>query len=211
MRGISEKHMTESYTESFGAGDDFAPASMSSAVSDMHAELAGVPDFSGALVDKDSSLEAIVSVPNGFVKLGLAKELLQAVADMGFNQPTAVQMATIPKAMQALDIDPKAQKFTDLLVSSQTGSGKTAAFLLPVLHTLLMQQEQAERDEKAEFERLSASTRAVRSIDAAELPDVSVPLATSRKVLLAASSALTSILPRNDMLAGPSLTDTVPL
>ncbi len=156
MRGISEKHMTESYTESFGAGDDFAPASMSSAVSDMHAELAGVPDFSGALVDKDSSLEAIVSVPNGFVKLGLAKELLQAVADMGFTQPTAVQMATIPKAMQALDIDPKAQKFTDLLVSSQTGSGKTAAFLLPVLHTLLMQQEQAERDEKAEFERLSA-------------------------------------------------------
>ena len=87
-------------------------------------------------------MEAVVAKPNGFVKLGLAKELLQAVADMGFTQPTPVQMATIPKAMQALEAgknegkaDGKA-KFTDLLVSSQTGSGKTAAFLLPVLHTL---------------------------------------------------------------------------
>ena len=95
----------------------------------------------------ETSLDAIAPEPNGFVKLGLAKELLQAVADMGFTQPTAVQMATIPKAMQALDDEnaDKKAKFTDLLVSSQTGSGKTAAFLLPVLHTLLKQQEEGER------------------------------------------------------------------
>ena len=106
----------------------------------------------------ETSLDAIAPEPNGFVKLGLAKELLQAVADMGFTQPTPVQMATIPKAMQALDDEnaDKKAKFTDLLVSSQTGSGKTAAFLLPVLHTLLKQQEEAERFERAEFERLSA-------------------------------------------------------
>ena len=124
---------------------------------------ASVPDFSGASAAADSSLNTIAAEPNGFVKLGLARELLQAVADMGFTQPTAVQLATIPKAMQALDseakteakTDGKVSKFTDLLVSSQTGSGKTAAFLLPVLHTLLKQQEQAEIDERAEFERLS--------------------------------------------------------
>jgi superfamily II DNA/RNA helicase len=127
---------------------------------DNASESLGVPDFSEAIAGNDSSLDAVTAEPNGFVKLGLAKELLQAVADMGFTQPTAVQMATIPKAMQALDseakADPKASKFTDLLVSSQTGSGKTAAFLLPVLHTLLKQQEESERHERAEFERLSA-------------------------------------------------------
>ncbi|MBC7608081.1 MAG: DEAD/DEAH box helicase [Polaromonas sp.] len=139
-------------TVSFEARGDFLPEA------NMDNEILGTPDFSDASGAAESSLDAIAPVPNGFVKLGLAKELLQAVADMGFTQPTAVQLATIPKAMQALDQEStdKKAKFTDLLVSSQTGSGKTAAFLLPVLHTLLMQQEQAERDEKAEFERLSA-------------------------------------------------------
>jgi superfamily II DNA/RNA helicase len=140
-------------TDSFEARGDFL------AEANIDTETSLVADFSDAPVAEETSLDAIVAEPNGFVKLGLAKELLQAVADMGFTQPTAVQMATIPKAMQALDADVKADpkaKFTDLLVSSQTGSGKTAAFLLPVLHTLLKQQEEAERNERAEFERLSA-------------------------------------------------------
>ena len=137
-------------TDSFEIRDDsFADASFDAGFD---------ADNNGASEVLETSLDAIAPEPNGFVKLGLAKELLQAVADMGFTQPTAVQLATIPKAMQALDdtnADKKA-KFTDLLVSSQTGSGKTAAFLLPVLHTLLKQQEEAERFERSEFERLSA-------------------------------------------------------
>jgi len=139
---ISEKNMTDSFE---ARGDSFAEANFDAENND------GVNLL-------ETSLDAITPEPNGFVKLGLAKELLQAVADMGFTQPTAVQMATIPKAMQALDDEnaDKKAKFTDLLVSSQTGSGKTAAFLLPVLHTLLKQQEDAERFERAEFERLSA-------------------------------------------------------
>jgi superfamily II DNA/RNA helicase len=141
-------------TDSFEARGDFLSEAITDTISDI--EINVIPDFSDAPVDAETSLEAIASEPNGFVTLGLARELLQAVADMGFTQPTAVQLATIPKAMQALDADPKAEKFTDLLVSSQTGSGKTAAFLLPVLHTLLMQQVEAERHERAEFERLSA-------------------------------------------------------
>ena len=141
-------------TDSFETRGDSASEAID-AISDL--EIHVIPDFSSdEPVAVATSLEAVVAEPNGFVKLGLAKELLQAVADMGFTQPTSVQMATIPKAMQALDADPKAPKFTDLLVSSQTGSGKTAAFLLPVLHTLLKQQEEAERFERAEFERLSA-------------------------------------------------------
>ena len=143
-------------TDSFEARGDSMSEANSEMISDNDSNMA--PDFSDAPV-VETSLDAIAAEPNGFVKLGLAKELLQAVADMGFTQPTAVQLATIPKAMQALDADVKADpkaKFTDLLVSSQTGSGKTAAFLLPVLHTLLKQQEEAERNERAEFERLSA-------------------------------------------------------
>ncbi|MGH8857875.1 MAG: DEAD/DEAH box helicase, partial [Polaromonas sp.] len=145
-------------TDSFEARGDFLPEANTGTISDT--EINVIPDFSDAPAAPETSLEAIAPQPNGFVKLGLAKELLQAVADMGFTQPTSVQMATIPKAMQGLDNDIKsdtqAAKFTDLLVSSQTGSGKTAAFLLPVLHTLLKQQEESERHERAEFERLSA-------------------------------------------------------
>ncbi len=156
-------------TDSFEARGDFMPEAdtvfaTDSAENFNHntAPSNPVPDFSGTPEGTESSLDAVAAEPNGFVKFGLAKELLQAVADMGFTQPTAVQMATIPKAMQALDdigsgikADKKA-KFTDLLVCSKTGSGKTAAFLLPVLHTLLKQQEEAERFERSEFERLSA-------------------------------------------------------
>ena len=145
-------------TDSFEArGDSFAEANLD-AENIGASDFSNTPDFTETPGVSETSLDAIAPEPNGFVKLGLAKELLQAVADMGFTQPTAVQMATIPKAMQALDDESagKKAKFTDLLVSSQTGSGKTAAFLLPVLHTLLKQQEQAELDERAEFERLSA-------------------------------------------------------
>jgi superfamily II DNA/RNA helicase len=93
------------------------------------------------------------ATPNGFVRLGLAPELIRAVEDLGFTEPTSVQDQTIPKAMMA-DGDGEAARFIDLMVSSQTGSGKTAAFLLPVLHTLLRQQAEIEERERADFQRL---------------------------------------------------------
>ncbi len=96
--------------------------------------------------------EAIAPVPNGFIKLGLAPELIQAVQDLGFTQPTTVQEQVIPQAM-GNEQDGQAARFIDLMVSSQTGSGKTAAFLLPVLHTLLQQKAQAEEQDRAEFQR----------------------------------------------------------
>ena len=99
-------------------------------------------------------------LPNGFARMGIAPELLQAVQDLGFTQPTTVQEKTIPLAMQGTLNASSGSKFIDLMVSSQTGSGKTAAFLLPVLHTLLQQRADAVTQEREEFERACADALA---------------------------------------------------
>ena len=106
------------------------------------------------------AVEPVAEAPNGFLALGLAPELIHAVKDLGFTQPTTVQLKTIPIAMQGHGAADEAARFTDLMVSSQTGSGKTAAFLLPVLHTLLMQMAQAEAKEKSDFEQAVADAAA---------------------------------------------------
>ncbi|NOS87140.1 MAG: DEAD/DEAH box helicase [Methylococcaceae bacterium] len=62
-----------------------------------------------------------------FSSLELAEPLLAAVRRLGYEQPTPVQQKAIPLALA----------YKDLLVSAETGSGKTAAFLLPTLHHLL--------------------------------------------------------------------------
>src|SRR5690606_9826571 len=80
--------------------------------------------------------------PNAFAALGLASELVRATMDLGYTEPTAVQLRAIPLALPRSVND--AAGHHDLMVSSQTGSGKTAAFLLPVLHTLLNQQAEKE-------------------------------------------------------------------
>ena len=92
-----------------------------------------------------------------FALLGLAPELLNAVADLGFTAPTAVQAQAIPLALH----DPEAQTQNDLMVSSQTGSGKTAAFLLPVLHTLLAQQKARHAEQERQWaEKVTAAEAA---------------------------------------------------
>src|SRR4051812_45889811 len=94
-------------------------------------------------------------VANGFAALGLAPELLAAVADLGFTQPTPVQQECIGRAMAQATVEGE-HSFNDLMVSSQTGSGKTAAFLLPVLHTLVAQKAAEAAAEKQGFEEALA-------------------------------------------------------
>ena len=62
-----------------------------------------------------------------FQEFGLDPRLLQAVADVGFEDPTPIQNQAIPILL----------KGKDLIASAATGSGKTAAFVLPILHRLL--------------------------------------------------------------------------
>ncbi|MBP6405551.1 MAG: DEAD/DEAH box helicase [Ramlibacter sp.] len=132
-------------TDSFEVKGDFSPA-----------ESFVEPAFDA--VDSAVADTPVEAVPNGFVKLGLADELLRAVADLGYTQPTLVQEKVIPLALPTGDS--AARAYIDLMVSSQTGSGKTAAFLLPVLHTLLSQKAQAQAEERAAFERAAAEAQA---------------------------------------------------
>src|SRR6266498_2938024 len=62
-----------------------------------------------------------------FSGLKLHPTLQQGLKDLGFRRPTAIQAAAIPPALE----------HRDLLASAMTGSGKTAAFLLPILDRLI--------------------------------------------------------------------------
>ena len=62
-----------------------------------------------------------------FANLGLHETLLKSVADAGYETATEVQMKAIPVALAG----------KDLMVSSSTGSGKTASFILPALERII--------------------------------------------------------------------------
>ena len=59
-----------------------------------------------------------------FAELGLSEALLEAVADVGYEEPSPIQAEAIPPLLQGLDV----------IGQAQTGSGKTAAFGLPMLN-----------------------------------------------------------------------------
>src|SRR5260370_4049447 len=62
-----------------------------------------------------------------FSQFKLHPDLLRGLKDLGFARPTPIQADAIPPALEG----------RDLLACAMTGSGKTAAFLLPILHKLL--------------------------------------------------------------------------
>lgn len=79
---------------------------------------------------------------NGFARLGLCHEILTALEKCGYTNPTDVQKEAIPAFLQG----------RDLLVSSRTGSGKTAAFMLPAIQKIsqMPAKEAAIRTENTE-------------------------------------------------------------
>jgi len=76
-----------------------------------------------------------MSNPSPFHKLGLSKPLLTALSELGYEAPTPIQEQSIPVLIQG----------GDLLAQAQTGTGKTAAFALPILTKidLALQKPQA--------------------------------------------------------------------
>ncbi|MFN7954502.1 MAG: DEAD/DEAH box helicase [bacterium] len=66
------------------------------------------------------------STPAAFADLGLSAPVLAALKDVGYETPTPIQLATIPHLLEG----------RDLIGQAQTGTGKTAAFALPILTRL---------------------------------------------------------------------------
>lgn len=73
-----------------------------------------------------SEITTTITAP-GFQNFGLDERLLRAVAEAGYERPTPIQDLAIPLVMAGRDV----------MGSAQTGTGKTAAFGLPILHKLL--------------------------------------------------------------------------
>jgi|TARA_B110000211_G_scaffold231781_1_gene294060 superfamily II DNA/RNA helicase len=61
-----------------------------------------------------------------FANLGLSNPIVQAIKDLGYTNPTSIQKQAIPIILAG----------KDLIATAQTGTGKTAAFVLPILETL---------------------------------------------------------------------------
>jgi len=80
-------------------------------------------DFRTAGLQGASHLDNILA----FATLKLHPTLLEGVASLGFAQPTPIQNEAIPHALEG----------RDLLACAATGSGKTAAFLLPLMHRII--------------------------------------------------------------------------
>jgi superfamily II DNA/RNA helicase len=145
---LADVRARKNMTDAFEVQDDLSSAQSSTNETFVTETLA----LDAADVNDNEAVESEITPeqPNGFVLLGLAPELVQAVADLGYTQPTSVQLKAIPLALPKETLG-QANRYIDLMVSSQTGSGKTAAFLLPVLHTLLQEMAAEEEAERAAF------------------------------------------------------------
>ncbi len=84
------------------------------------------PVSSRPSTDLSGDLRGDVRAPSAFAALGLCAPLLRAVAYEGYETPTPIQSRCIPHVLEGRDV----------LGCAQTGTGKTAAFVLPILQNL---------------------------------------------------------------------------
>ncbi|WP_010136412.1 DEAD/DEAH box helicase [Ochrovirga pacifica] len=73
-----------------------------------------------------------------FKELHLSPKILKAVAEQNYNTPTPIQQKIIPYVLDGIDV----------IGCAQTGTGKTAAFALPILERLLPQQDAEKKGKK---------------------------------------------------------------
>ena len=93
-------------------------------------------DGSGAIAHAETSntndlIADIATRASAFAELGLDERIVRALGEVNYTTPTPVQAQAIPACLLG----------RDLLVTSQTGSGKTAAFMLPAIQRISEQPE----------------------------------------------------------------------
>ena len=77
-------------------------------------------------MNQENEIPEAAGTPKGFDEMGLAEPILQAVRKAGYETPSPIQECSIPPILEG----------RDLLGVAQTGTGKTAAFSLPLLSRL---------------------------------------------------------------------------
>ncbi|KAI1174115.1 ATP-dependent rRNA helicase RRP3 [Nemania sp. FL0916] len=86
-----------------------------------------VEDVTAESHEQDDAATSEDDTPATFEALGLSQSLVEACEQLGYTAPTPIQRKAIPAALAGRDV----------IGLAETGSGKTAAFLLPILHALL--------------------------------------------------------------------------
>ncbi|CAE6689432.1 DEAD/DEAH box helicase [Paraburkholderia domus] len=101
------------------------PSSPLNAIADQALGLADAPAQAAAVAAAPEAVAAEAAAPTGpsFASLGLSADVVSALTAAGYQNPTPVQQRAIPAGIAG----------RDLMVSSPTGSGKTAAFMLPAI------------------------------------------------------------------------------
>jgi ATP-dependent RNA helicase DeaD len=147
------------------AFEDVAAVEEVCAVEDVAEEPAAGVSVAVPPVTAPRVVDISAMTPPAFAKLGLGKSVLQALTELGYSEPTPIQAATIPLLLAGRDV----------LGQAQTGSGKTAAFALPLLQLLDLSQRRPQvlvlvptrelaLQVTAAFERYSSGMRDFRCV-----------------------------------------------
>lgn len=82
-------------------------------------------------LDAMPSTDEIITTAQGFSNLNLSENMLKALSDINFSKPSSIQAEAIPQIIRGIDI----------IAQAPTGSGKTAAYAIPVLEKLDMDEQ----------------------------------------------------------------------
>lgn len=115
----------ESVAEPVAHPDDVEPVSSSEGIDDLEEQARREAFFAPEEKHGKAKTKGIAS--ESFQSLSLSRPILRGVAAVGFSEPTPIQTKTIPFALEGKDI----------VGGAVTGSGKTAAFIIPILERLL--------------------------------------------------------------------------